>query len=72
MSTTGLQSWATDLKDVGAIYPFQGYEGLMVAIGVILWLVWHVWQIRHEKEVYRSKIERFGDSGTVKGAINGD
>ena len=24
MSTNGMTSWAVDLKDVGAIYPFQG------------------------------------------------
>ena len=26
MSTNGMTSWAVDLKDVGAIYPFQGTE----------------------------------------------
>ena len=28
MSTNGMTSWAVDLKDVGAIYPFQGWEVL--------------------------------------------
>ena len=28
MSTNGLTSWAVDLKDIGAIYPFQGSEVL--------------------------------------------
>ena len=28
MSTNGLTSWAVDLKDIGAIYPFQGWEVL--------------------------------------------
>ena len=48
MSTIGLSSWAVDLKDVGAIYPFQGYEGLMVIIGLIFWVGWHVLQMRQE------------------------
>lgn len=48
MSTIGLDSWAVDLKDVGAIYPFQGAEVVMVIIGVALWIGWHVWQIRSE------------------------
>ena len=30
MSTNGMTSWAVDLKDVGAIYPFQGWEVAMV------------------------------------------
>ena len=27
MSTNGMTSWAVDLKDVGAIYPFPGMGG---------------------------------------------
>ena len=52
MSTTGIESWAVDLKDVGAIYPFQGSEGLLVVIGVVTWIAWHIWQSRWEKEKY--------------------
>ena len=55
MSTTGIESWAVDLKDVGAIYPFQGSEGLLVIIGVVTWIGWHIWQSRWEKENMRTK-----------------
>ena len=48
MSTIGYESWAVDLKDVGAVYPFQGSETLMVIIGVALWILWHVIQTRGE------------------------
>jgi hypothetical protein len=48
MSTNGITSWAVDLKDVGAIYPFQGLEVLLVIIGLAFWIGWHVWQVRHE------------------------
>lgn len=48
MSTNGITSWAVDLKDVGAIYPFQGSEVLLVILGVIFWVGWHIWQIRLE------------------------
>ena len=37
MSTIGYQSWAVDLAEVGAIYPFQGYEVLMTVFGVGFW-----------------------------------
>jgi hypothetical protein len=50
MSTIGYSSWAVDLKDVGAIYPFQGYEGLMVVLGVAFWIVFHIVQMRQEGE----------------------
>jgi hypothetical protein len=71
MSTNGMTSWAVDLKDVGAIYPFQGTETLLVVIGFAFWIGWHVWQIRHEnaeleaerrrltKERMKSAIDRY-------------
>ena len=48
MSTNGMTSWAVDLKDVGAIYPFQGTEVLLVIIGLIFWIGWHIIQTRQE------------------------
>jgi hypothetical protein len=50
MSTIGLSSWAVDLKDVGAIYPFQGTEVLMVIAAVVFWVGWHIFQMRQESE----------------------
>ncbi|MGI9354711.1 MAG: hypothetical protein ACR2PF_06080 [Rhizobiaceae bacterium] len=48
MATNGIESWAVDLKDVGAIYPFQGTEVLLVIVGVVFWIGWHVMQARVE------------------------
>jgi hypothetical protein len=48
MSTNGLTSWAVDLKDVGAIYPFQGTEVALVILGFVFWIGWHVIQMRQE------------------------
>jgi len=43
-----MESWAVDLKDVGAIYPFQGTEVLLVVIGVLFWIGWHIYQMPQE------------------------
>ncbi len=72
MSTNGLTNWAVDLKDVGAIYPFQGSEVLLVMLAVAFWIGWHVLQLRresaklesevtsdHRGEMARSHIERY-------------
>jgi hypothetical protein len=48
MSTNGMTSWAVDLKDVGAIYPFQGTEVLLVIVGLVFWIAWHIIQTRQE------------------------
>lgn len=56
MSTTGIDSWAVDLAEVTTIYPFQGAEVLMVVIGVAFWLIWHVWQVKHENDYLKEKL----------------
>ena len=65
----GLQSWAVDLKDVGAIYPFQGWETAMVTAGVVFWLFWHVWQISHENAELKAKSNHV-DHAKAKAAID--
>lgn len=52
MSTIGYTSWAVDLKDVSAIYPFQGWEVPLVIAACAFWLIWHVVQIVQENREY--------------------
>jgi hypothetical protein len=63
MSTNGMTSWAVDLKDVGAIYPFQGTEMLLVIVGLAFWIGWHIIQTRQESAEIASDIaaDRSGD-----------
>ena len=57
MSTNGLTSWAVDLKDVGAIYPFQGTEVFMVILGLAFWIGFHILQLRNEAREIRHEID---------------
>jgi hypothetical protein len=70
MSTNGMTSWAVDLKDVGAIYPFQGWEVLMVIIGLVFWIGWHILQTRMESAEIAANMaaDRSGDE--TRGAID--
>jgi hypothetical protein len=43
-----MTSWAVDLANVGAIYPFPGIEVLLVIVGLAFWIAWHVLQTRQE------------------------
>ena len=70
MSTTPIDTWAVDLADVTVIYPFHGSEFIMVVIGVVFWLAWHVWQIGHENKEYEADIRDFGDPESLKKAID--
>ena len=37
-----VESWGGTIADIGPIYPMVGTEGLLVVIGVVLWIAWHV------------------------------
>lgn len=70
MSTTGIESWAVDLANVGAVYPFQGLELIIVLIGVIFWIYWHVWCIRWEKGYQEEKIRQHATPENIKKALD--
>ncbi len=72
MATTSIESWAVDLKDVGAIYPFQGSEVLMVIVGVALWIAWHFWCVRWERSQHEEKIRKFGNQESMSKALDAD
>ena len=69
MSTIGLDSWAVDLKDVGAIYPFQGTELILVIAGFVFWIGWHVVQARVEAREL-AEAERDFDAEHASGNID--
>jgi len=70
MSTNGLTSWAVDLKDIGSIYPFQGWEMLMVILGFAFWIGWFIIQTRQENAEIAADMaaDRGGDE--TRAAIN--
>ncbi len=71
MSTTPIDSWAVDLADVTFIYPGVGLEVAMTVFAVVLWLGWHVWQIKHENKTYEDEIRKHGSPDTIHKAIDG-
>ena len=70
MSTNGMTSWAVDLKDVGAIYPFQGWEVLMVIVGLIFWIGWHILQTRQESAEIAANMAADRTGEETKSAID--
>lgn len=70
MSTIGYESWAVDLANVGAVYPFQGWEVTMTIIGVVFWLAWHRIQFIAETEEL-NEASNGVDANKVKSFING-
>ena len=71
MTTNGMTSWAVDLKDIGAIYPFQGWEVLMVILGFIFWIGWHIIQTRQETAEFEADMKADRSGEATKAAIDG-
>lgn len=69
MSTIGYESWAVDMAEVGAIYPFQGWEIPMTIIGVLFWLGWHRIQFVREGQHLEQAQKRALDHEQVQKSV---
>lgn len=69
MSTIGLSNWAVDLKTIGAIYPFQGFEVPMAIAGIAFYVLWQIWQLSFEGAELRAKSHGV-DQAKAKAAID--
>ena len=58
--TTGVESFG-NAAELGAIYPFVGLEGLMVIVGFVVWVAWHIWQLKNEAKEYTVEKEELKD-----------
>ncbi len=56
--TTGIESWAGTISEIGPIYPFVGSEVLLFIIGVVTWIGWHIWQSINETRTYEEEKQR--------------
>ena len=63
-------TWAVDLKDVGAVYPWVGLELIMVLVAIAIWLIWHVIQMRMEEHEYADDIKKYGGKENIKKALD--
>jgi hypothetical protein len=62
-------TWAVDLANIGAVYPWQGYELIMVIVAVVAWILWHIVQIREENEEYAKDISKYGSKESIRKAL---
>ena len=72
MSTGMIENWTGNMTDVGPLYPFVGSEVWLWVIGMALWIVWHIWQARHESREYKEESERYARGDNLLKAMRGD
>ena len=63
-------TWAVDLANINAIYPWQGSELIMVIVAVAAWIVWHIMQLREEKEEFAKDISEYGSKESIQKALS--
>lgn len=71
MSTGSFENWTGTITDIGAIYPFVGTEFLLFIIGMVFWIVWSIWQARHENRTYDEEVKKFGSAESLNKVIAG-
>lgn len=59
MSTGLVTNWQGAIAELGAVYPFAGYETLMVILGLAFWLGWHVINLISEGREWEEDLEKF-------------
>ncbi len=67
--STGIETWNTNLLDIGILYPFPGTEMLWFVIGFVSWIIWHVIQFRAENAVYDKEEASYSDQEKLKKAM---
>jgi hypothetical protein len=68
--STGLDSF-NNPQDIGPMYPFVGQEWLFVVLAVLVWLGWHVLQIRGETSEEREAVEMYERIGLDRAMYHG-
>jgi len=63
-------TWAVDLANVGAVYPWLGLEVIMVVVAIAAWLLWHIVQIRQENRDLAEDIRIYGTPESIKKALD--
>ena len=66
MSTGNIDNWDGNLMELGPLYPFVGWEGLMVVLAVIFWIGWHIVQIRSESKRLEDQARALRQGGMQK------
>ena len=72
MSTANFANWDGNVLDIGPIYPFVGWEGIMVLLAVIFWIGWHVMQIRMENARLDEEAAKLRQGDNLKKALAGE
>jgi hypothetical protein len=72
MSTGNFANWDGNVLDLGPLYPFVGSEILMVVILIVLWVAWHLLQMKGEKDELDHRVAHFRQHGELQKALDSE
>lgn len=72
MSTGNFENWDGNVLDLGPLYPFVGFEGLMVVILVVLWAAWHIAQMVGEGRDLEERVRKLRQSSELQKALDSE
>ena len=61
-----ISNWDGNILDIGPIYPGVGLEVPMVIVAVVVWIGWHILQIRQENRRLESQARALRQSGELQ------
>jgi hypothetical protein len=67
--TGNFGNWDGNIADIGPIYPFVGTETLMVIILVVVWVGWHIVQMRMENRAHDDDARRLRQGDNLQRAM---
>lgn len=70
MTNTTFSDWNGNILDIGPIYPFVGWEVLMVILLVAFLVWWHFMQIRMENDADRETAEELRKGSNLAKALD--
>ncbi len=65
-------SWAGNMAELNILYPGHGLEELMTIALIVIWIGWHVWQIRMEESNYADDLNTLKQGDNMSRALKGE
>lgn len=65
-------TWTGDVSQIGPIYPMVGTEGILTIILIVVWIGWHIWQIRMEESNYNDDLKTLKQGDNMERALKGE
>lgn len=72
MTLEQVGNWNGNVTDIGPLYPMVGSETILLLIGLVFWIGWHIWQIRMENANYADDLNTLKTNGNMSRALKGE